>query len=298
MRSLHLTAYGRIRSMLAAGECVVLDGGVATEVARTPFGRTRDPEASRDTWAIYDRTNRVLGVHRRYASAGCDVISTNTWGLLHSAVTDRGRRPGRTGLPAWTVATRDAVTLARRGISEAGRSGQCAVAFSLNDADPLFPGVEELLTLLWSIDPPDLVLVETLSELPSPDLVCAIADVAARGLPVWVSFNCIGADAETTPGSVSSALAELERSGVDAVLVNCVPAAQTSTALAQLAMATSLPVGCYPRLDGPLHPAAYAELCLEWRAQGARILGGCCGVGPRHIEALSARLAARAMTSS
>src|SRR5581483_908920 len=246
MKSPHLTAYGRIRSLLAAGECVVLDGGVATEVARTEIGRAPGSEASSDTWAIYDQTNRVLDVHRRYALAGCDVISTNTWGLLHSAVTDRGRRPGRTGLPAWTVATRDAVTLARRGIAEAGRSGHCAVAFSLNDADPLFKGVEELLTLLWSIDPPDLVLVETLRELPNPDLLRAIADVAARGLPVWVSFSCVGAEAGTPPGSVSSALAGLERSGVDAVLVNCVPAAQASAALAQLAMATSLPVGCYP----------------------------------------------------
>src|SRR5207302_1063237 len=152
---------------------------------------------------------RVLEVHRQYASAGCDVISTNTWGILGSIGSDRGRRPGRTGLPAWTVATRDAVALARQGIADAGRTGQCAVAFCLNDADPLLAGEQELLGLLWNIDPPDLVMVETLTGVPSPALASAIAEVAASGLPVWVSFR-LESPAES-PGSFSRSLAELEQ---------------------------------------------------------------------------------------
>lgn len=263
----------------AATECLLLDGGVGSEIVRTG-----------DPWAIYDHTQAVFDVHRRYALAGCDVISTNTWGLLGSTATDRGRRPGRTGLPAWTVATRDAVSLARQAIAEAGRSSECAVAFSLNDADPLLVGERGLLRLLWSVEPPDLVLVETLAAIPSPPLMSAIAEVAASGMPVWVSFRRVGAWPGEPPGAFSSAVRDLEDVGVAAVLVNCIPVERATGALAELVALTSLPVGCYPRLDAPLEPAAYGELAREWRRTGARIVGGCCGVGPQHIDALRRRL--------
>jgi homocysteine S-methyltransferase len=281
--TMHSMVYGRIESLLAGGACVLLDGGVGTEVARgesAASGSTADPPG---TWAIYDRMQRALEVHRTYAAVGCDVISTHTWGLLSSSASVRGRRPGRTGLPAWTVATRDAVALARQGIAEAGRAGKCAVAFSLNDSDPLLAAEQDYLRLLWTIDPPDLVLVETLPCAPSPALCRAIAALTATGLPVWASFRCAPAAGGDPPGSFTTAVRELEGAGVAAVLINCIPVKQTSEALFMLSDATTLPIGCYPRLDNHVDPAAYGELVVGWRAQGARIIGGCCGVGPLHI---------------
>jgi len=45
---------------------------------------------------------------------------------------------------------------------------------------------------------------------------------------------------------------------------------------------------CTEELDPGLRAAA-----LGWVAQGARLVGGCCGTGPAHIAALCAALAAR-----
>ena len=286
MENRYSPAYERIEGLLALDQCVVLDGGVGSEVAGRLTGGSGVAQAP-GIWEIYEHTARVLDVHRDYALAGCDVISTNTWGLLGGATADRGRRPGRTGLPAWTAATRDAVRLVRQGIAEAGRTGQCAVGFSLNDADPLLVGEQALLALLWSVDRPDLVLVETLTAVPSPELLQAITAVAATGLPVWVSFRRVGPPVGEEPGSFRSALHDLERAGVRAFLVNCIPIDRTAEALAELTGATSRPVGCYPRLDKTVHPAVYGELSQEWRRQGARIIGGCCGVGPAHVGAVA-----------
>ena len=33
-------------------------------------------------------------------------------------------------------------------------------------------------------------------------------------------------------------------------------------------------------------PEAYARRAQDWVSQGARIVGGCCGTGPEHIEHL------------
>ena len=62
---------------------------------------------------------------------------------------------------------------------------------------------------------------------------------------------------------------------------------------------TDLPLGVYPnlghltrglwRFDERIDPEAYAELALEWREEGAQIIGGCCGVTPEHIAAAASR---------
>ncbi len=45
------------------------------------------------------------------------------------------------------------------------------------------------------------------------------------------------------------------------------------------------------RPDPALTPARFAAAARAWIEAGARIVGGCCGVGPAHIEALAGELA-------
>ena len=86
-----------------------------------------------------------------------------------------------------------------------------------------------------------------------------------------------------------------EDQGVGALLINCLPVEHVPGMLSWLRDFTSLPLGVYPNLGhlaGPLWrfdeetgPAEYAELALAWRAEGAQIVGGCCGTTPEHISA-------------
>jgi 5-methyltetrahydrofolate--homocysteine methyltransferase len=50
-----------------------------------------------------------------------------------------------------------------------------------------------------------------------------------------------------------------------------------------------------PRLIGmqavyESEPSDYADVVMAMRAAGAGIVGGCCGTGPRHLEAIAARI--------
>jgi SAM-dependent methyltransferase len=64
---------------------------------------------------------------------------------------------------------------------------------------------------------------------------------------------------------------------------------------------TGLPLGVYPnlghlagsawRFDEEIGPSEYAELARRWRAEGAQIVGGCCGTTPEHVAAAAASLA-------
>ena len=299
-------AYERIAGLLAGGGRVLLDGGVATELQQVRSeerARRREPWG---TWALFQGPMDVLEVHRRYVRAGCDVISTNTWSVLEAA--EDSPEPAYGGRnPLWADAARLGVRLARQAIDEAGRERETAAAFCVNSGllDERSQGKLELLSWVWHEEPPDLVILETLEAIPDEVALETIAMVTGTGLPVWVSFRRRREGMSSVDGRVvpdadpdrfRGVLGRLEELGVRAVLVNCVPASELAETLEWLVDQTSLPIGCYPNLgrgagprwefDAGVGPQEYARLATSWLVAGTQIVGGCCGVTPKHIAGL------------
>jgi S-methylmethionine-dependent homocysteine/selenocysteine methylase/SAM-dependent methyltransferase len=305
------TAYDRLTGLIAAGRCALLDGGTGTELPP----REHDPHALDErlwgTQALLDDPEAVLGVHRRYVDTGCDVICTNTWGLP-SALLEDGPRLWDTTRPVhWMDVARQGIRLARRAADEAGRAGECAVAFSLNgDVDsPQGAETVRLLARVFADEPPDLVLVETIAML-RPSLDATVERLLETGLPLWLSFRrcrhgLCGVYGEHWGGpegdGFGRAARRFEEMGVAALLVNCIPPDHVDGMISYLRDFTDLPLGAYPNLgyftnegwrqDPGVSGAEYAELALRWREEGAQIVGGCCGVGPEQIAAARDRLA-------
>jgi S-methylmethionine-dependent homocysteine/selenocysteine methylase len=310
-------AYARIDGVLGNGGSVLLDGGIATELQRVRSEQQARSSEPWGTWALFRGPIEVLEVHRRYILAGCDVISTNTWSVLEAAEESRRRSGGGDSL--WLDAARLGIRLARQAIDDAGRGGECAAAFCVNSSliDERASGRLELLSWMWNEEPPDLVVLETVEEIPDEAALGTIEMVCETGLPVWISFRRgkqgmasvdgrIEPDAD--PQAFPRALERLREIGVDAVLVNCVPVDGLAETLEWLRPLTPLPVGCYPNLghssgarwsfDEEIGPEQYAQLAESWVAAGARIIGGCCGVTPAHVAALRALTGSRAASSA
>ncbi len=86
-----------------------------------------------------------------------------------------------------------------------------------------------------------------------------------------------------------------EELGVGAILINCLPTDHVPGMLPWLRDFTDLPLGVYPnsghrsagswRFDDAVSPGAFGELAAAWRAEGAQIVGGCCGTSPQHSSA-------------
>lgn len=300
-------AYGRIDAMLEGGGCALLDGGIATELQRV---RSEDRARRTEpwgTWALFRGPMEVLEVHRRYVASGCDVISTNTWSVLEAADESTGDSASPGGPPLWLDAARMGLRLARQAISEAGRDADCATAFCINSSltDARASGRLELLSWMWSEEPPDMVILETLETIPDEDGLRTIELLCETGLPVWVSFRrrregMSTVDGEVVPDADAAAfgrsLDRMRDVGVGAVLVNCVPLEHLDETMRWLSEQSPLPIGCYPNLghsagshwefDSAVGRDEYARLAESWIASGARIVGGCCGVTPAHIAAL------------
>jgi len=302
--------YARIMRLIATESCVILDGANGTELIELSGER---PEVEEHLWgltAIVDAPGHVKAVHRRYVDVGCNVITTNTWGLP-TALRDGGVRLFESSQPVhWMDVARRAVRLARAAADDAGRGDEVAVAFSINgDVDT--PDGRETIRLLarsFEQDRPDLILLETLSLVRS-STYATVEALLETGLPVWLSFRrcrhgVCGVYGEHWGGPEGDAFGRaarrFEEMGVGALAINCVPPDHVTGMISWLRDFTDLPLGVYPNLgylsaagwrhEDSIGGAEYADLALQWRREGAQLIGGCCGVGPEHLAAARAAL--------
>ena len=306
------SAYRHVEGLLAEERCVVLDGGMATELQRVGAPAGPGPEPGLwGTWALYRAPEAVLDVHRSYVAAGCHVISTDTWSILTASENAARSGPGELELTHWMDVARLGVRLARTAASEAGRSGTCAVAFTVSDEANALEHRENirLLQRVFEDEPPDVLLVETLSLIRRDETFALVDRLLDLGLPVWLSFRrcrhgvcgVYGQHWGPPEGDLfGRAARRFEEMGVGALLINCLPVDHVPGMLGWLRDFTDMPLGVYPnlghltrglwRFDERVGPEEYAALALGWREEGAQIVGGCCGVTPAHIAAAAAAL--------
>jgi S-methylmethionine-dependent homocysteine/selenocysteine methylase/SAM-dependent methyltransferase len=297
--------------MIATDRCVLLDGAIGTELIATSGQR---PEVDERLWgvtAILEGPAEVKRVHRRYADIGCDVISTDTWALPTAIRDARPLLNGGTSPVHWMDVARQGIRLARSAVEESGRRDEVAVALSLNGDIDTQDGREtiRLLGRVLHDDPPDLILLETLSLVRS-STYATVEWLLEAGLPLWLSFRrcrhgVCGVYGEHWGGPEGDAFGRaarrFEETGISALLINCVPPDHLTGMVSWLRDFTDLPLGVYPNLgylsaggwrsESAIGGHEYAEMALSWRAEGAQIIGGCCGVGPEHLAAARDALA-------
>lgn len=295
--------YARIESLLASDTCVLLDGATGSELIDVMGHR---PEAEQHLWgvtAILDSPDRVRDLHRRYVDVGCDIISTNTWAIPTALRAEGPQVWDPTSSVHWMDVARTGVRLAREAAVEAGRGKEVVVAFSINgDADTPDGGdTIRLLSRVFEEEPPDLILLETMSLVRSTTY-STVEALLATGLPVWMSFRrcrhgACGVYGEHWGGPEGDAFGRaarrFEELGIGALSINCIPPDHVTGMVSWLRDFTDLPLGVYPNLgylslagwrnNQQISGKDYAEMARGWREEGAQIVGGCCGVGPEHL---------------
>lgn len=295
-----------------AGGCLLLDGGMGQELAARGIDT-----ASGGLWsakALVDRPETVVAVHRDYIDSGVDAITTNTY-----ATTRRRLEAGGHG-DAFESLNRVAATLAARAREAANRDVLILGSLPpihgsyrpdrVREVDELEPQYREQARVL--APHVDGFLCETLSS--ASEGLAAARGAADTGLPVWVSWTVAddGSGRLRSGELVEEAIAALEGLGVSAMLLNCSMPESIGAALPALAAGAPVAYGVYangfqaiaddhevadgrnvPDARADLDPARYGRYALEWLDAGARVVGGCCEVGPAHIAHLRALLDAR-----
>lgn len=284
---------------------ILTDGGMGQELVR----RSRsEPTPLWSARVLIDEPDLVRDLHVEFIRAGARVITVNTY----SATPERLAREGAEDL--FKPLQKRGIELARQARDEAG---DAAIAGCLS---PLFGSYAPALTISFEdtldiyrrivaeqADGVDLFLCETMAS--AEEARAAATAASESGKPVWVSWTL--ADHGTprlrsgeTIAAAAEALADLP---VAARLLNCCRPEAIAAALPEL-LAMGGPVGAYANgftsvealkhggtvdvlhARHDLDPQAYADQAIGWVDAGARIVGGCCEVGPAHIAALRDQL--------
>jgi homocysteine S-methyltransferase len=139
----------------------------------------------------------------------------------------------------------------------------------------------------------DILALETIPCL--AEVEALLAEIDGTGQPCWLSLTCAGGRTRAgAPAAEGFALAgDVEE--IIAVGVNCIDPADAAPLLSLVSEFSSKPVVVYPnsgeRWDSSarswIGPATFRpEGVKEWINGGARLVGGCCRVGPTAIQAI------------
>lgn len=140
---------------------------------------------------------------------------------------------------------------------------------------------------------PDLLAIETIPELTEAQAILELLDEQAVKIPYWVSFSCKDGK-HISSGELFKDAAKLVsgRLGAIGVGINCT-APEFITPLLTSAR-SRIPFVVYPNsgrlwnaeIKEWVGPAAsgFSEMQIfEWKERGAKLIGGCCSVGPEEI---------------
>ncbi|HET9655846.1 MAG TPA: homocysteine S-methyltransferase [Kineosporiaceae bacterium] len=305
---------------------VILDGGLSTELERA------GNDLSGDLWSavlLRDAPEAIVAAHRAFFEAGAEIATTASYQASFEGFAAHGidRREA-------TQLLQRSVLLAREAAEEARRTGRSWVAASVGPfgatlatgeeytgayVEPHWPGrpggglgVAELrefhrprLEVLAAAGA-DVLACETLPA--TAEVEALIAEVQALAVPAWISLTTVtGGDGQvrTRRGEDAATAFALAR-GVDEIIavgVNCTDPLGVAAAVRVAGEASGKPVVVYPNSGESWDAMARSWLgepdftdqdVADWLASGARLVGGCCRVGPEQVAAITRAVAASA----
>ncbi|WP_240139493.1 homocysteine S-methyltransferase [Streptomyces sp. MUM 178J] len=283
-----------------AERVVLLDGGLSNQL------QAQGCDLSDDLWSarlLADGPGQIEAAHTAYARAGAEVLITASY----QATFEGFARRGVTRRETEALLTRS-VTLARRAAETVPHEVWVAASvgpygamladgseyrgrYGLSVAELTRfhrPRVETLAAA-----GPDVLALETVPDADEAEALLRAAE--GCGIPLWLTYTATAAHTRAGQSLADAFALPAAIPAVIAAGVNCVAPADAASAVSIAATVTGRPGVAYPNSGEHWTPAhgwqgektfTPARLA-DWTAAGARLIGGCCRVGPRDIADLA-----------
>jgi len=291
----------------------LLDGAMGTQLI------ARGVEAGRcNDYLNIDSPDTIFEIHRSYLQAGSDAVLTNTFGANKFALARHGfsDKVKEINTAAAKIARR-AAGEQKYVLGDIGPSGGFLKPLGNLEPEELKDTFAEQVKALLA-GGVDGFIIETETALDEITIVIEAVKSVCGELPVFASmaFDKVADGFRTMMGvDVESAVAKMVSLGVDAVGFNCgtllldeyVELAEKFISATKALEKTRAPspepratifaepnAGKPQLVDGKavykVTPKDFAAAAEKIHSLGVNIIGGCCGTGPEHIEAVAANL--------
>jgi 5-methyltetrahydrofolate--homocysteine methyltransferase len=269
-------------------EILFFDGAMGTMLQKNGLKTGELPENMNIT-----HSEVLIKIHNEYLQAGCNVITTNTFGanslkfnnvdeIVESAVS----------LAKKSAEDYDRDTFVALDIGPIGRLLEPCGDLPFDDAYELFK--EQVIA--GEKAGADLILIETMGDLYEIK-AAVLAAKENTDLPVLVSMIFDEKGILLTGADIKTAVVTLEGLGVDGIGMNCgLGPDQMLFRLKEMKEYSSTPIFIQPNAGLPVSvngkttynvtPEEFAEKQMLILKNGACALGGCCGTTPEHIKAM------------
>jgi len=296
---------------------MVLDGGLATEL------EARGYDLNDALWSarlLLEDPDAIRQLHYDYLAAGADCVITASYQGTLAGFMKRGLSEAEAaGLlcSAVTLAVDARDAFWRQPSNRAGRlkpivaasigpygafladGSEYTGAYDLDEA-----GLAAFHRQRWRLlnqTPADILACETIPSLiECRALLGLLLDTPNRY--AWFSFSCRDEQHISDGNLLADCLSLLDgHEQVAAVGVNCTAPEFIPGLLAEARAVTEKPLLVYPnsgehydvvekRWQGRSDAGEFGQACVDWRAAGATIIGGCCRTGPEHIRQIRKQL--------
>lgn len=241
----------------------------------------------------------IARVHADYIAAGARVVETNSFGANAVRLEKHGFEK-RVNEINWSAAQLARQAVRGKSVYVAGSVGPMGITADQareRGIDRKAAFQEQMGALLDG--KVDLIFLETFLDL--DELILALeVKQALHHCPVVCSLACTEEGRLPSGVTLVEAFEKLRALGADVVGVNCVNGPQAMLRLYERIPAEGL-LSAYPNAGYPRYhdgrflyataPAYFAQAARDLAGQGARLIGGCCGIGPDGIAAMVEALA-------
>ena len=261
------------------------DGGTGTVLQSMGLPMGTPPEV----WNI-EHPERITELHKRYIDVGCNIITTNTFGVNCEKYENYGELIEKAILCAKSATKGYNDVFVAFDIGPTGRLLKPLGDLDFEDAVSIFSKNVQVAAKCGA----DLILIETMND--SYETKAAV--LAAKencDLPIFVT-NVYDESGKLMTGATPEAMiALLESMGVDALGMNCsLGPDMMLTLIERFRSNASVPIIVNPNaglpvvVDGKtaynIDAEQFAEYMKNMAELGACILGGCCGTTPEYME--------------
>ncbi|WP_432128019.1 homocysteine S-methyltransferase [Streptomyces sp. bgisy082] len=287
-------------------EVLVLDGGLSDQL------EAQGCDLSDALWSarlLADGPERIEEAHTAYVRAGARVLITSGYQATFEGFARRGldREEAARLLARSVELARSAADAGEREVWVAASVGPYGAmladgseyrgryGLSVRDLEAFHrPRIE-----VFAAAGPDVLALETVPDAEEAEALLRAAE--GCGVPVWLSYTVEGGRTRAGQDLAEAFAVAAGNDRVVAVGVNCCDPADAGPAVETAVAVTGKPAVVYP--NSGEHWDARARdwrggsafdpgRAAAWVRSGARLVGGCCRVGPSGIAALAEALTA------
>ena len=289
--------YDNLLQRMHAGECILIDGATGTEIER------RGVPQLENAWnggGALSHPDVLRQVHQDYLQHDAEIIISNTFATHYHALCDAGvaenfaalnRRGVEIAIEARETQNKSEVLVAG-GISYWSWTGDHPSLGKLKSA-----AIQQAQIMAEA--GADLIMLEMMIDIDR--MLVTLEAAQSSGLPVWVGFTCEadenGEQILRNGERLSDALTAISDKQVDLVSIMHTEIEHIDACLDVVLANWSQLIGVYAHsgefigerlnYDNTISPQDYAAAARGWMERGAQLIGGCCGIGPHHVQQLS-----------